>query len=272
VMVRPSTLERIAEIIRDHNPNLIVITDDVYGTFVPGFRSMAADLPHNTILVYSFSKHFGCTGWRLGTIGINEHNVFDRKLAELPDREQAQLRERYSSLTTDPNEISFIDRIVADSRAVALNHTAGLSTPQQAQMALFSLFALLDEDNSYEDRCREIVQARFARLLAGLGIELPADPLRVGYYATFDLELWGRTVVGDDFVEYVKDHDQPIDVVIGLARNYGTVLLNGNGFDGPAWSVRVSLANLDADDYEKIGRDLRQIVAAAVQRWRDSKQ
>jgi aspartate 4-decarboxylase len=70
----------------------------------------------------------------------------------------------------------------------------------------------------------------------------------------------------------VKQHDQPIDVVIGLARNYGTVLLNGDGFDGPPWSVRVSLANLDADDYEKIGRDLRQIVTAAVQRWRESKQ
>jgi aspartate 4-decarboxylase len=270
--MHPATQRKLVALVRNQRPDLMILTDDVYGTFVEGFRSLAADLPYNTILVYSFSKHFGCTGWRLGTIGLNEHNVFDRKLAELPEREQAKLRERYSSLTTDPNEISFIARIVADSRAVALNHTAGLSTPQQAQMALFSLFALLDEDNSYEDRCREIVQARFARLLAGLGIELPADPLRVGYYATFDLELWGRTVVGDDFVEYVKDHDQPIDVVIGLARNYGTVLLNGNGFDGPAWSVRVSLANLDADDYEKIGRDLRQIVAAAVQRWRDSKQ
>jgi aspartate 4-decarboxylase len=161
--------------------------------------------------------------------------------------------------------------MVADSRDVALNHTAGLSTPQQAQMAMFSLFGLLDEEDEYPQRCREIIHARFARLLHGLGIEMPEDPLRVGYYADFDLEAWGRTVVGEDFMEYVRQHHEPIDVVIGLARNYGTVLLNGSGFDGPPWSVRVSLANLDADDYEKIGRDLRQIVTTAVQRWRDTK-
>ncbi|MEG0276774.1 MAG: PilZ domain-containing protein, partial [Coprobacillus sp.] len=46
----------------------------------------------------------------------------------------------YSSLTTDPSSIKFIDRLVADSRNVALNHTAGLSTPQQVQMVLFALF------------------------------------------------------------------------------------------------------------------------------------
>jgi hypothetical protein len=45
--------------------------------------------------------------------------------------------------------LRFIDRIVADSRDVALNHTAGLSLPQQVQMTLFSLFALLDRDDAY---------------------------------------------------------------------------------------------------------------------------
>jgi aspartate 4-decarboxylase len=46
------------------------------------------------------------------------------------------------------------------------------------------------------------------------------------------------------------------------------VLLNGSGFAGPPWSIRVSLANLDADDYEAIGRDLKQIIVNAVVRWR----
>ena len=30
----------------------MILTDDVYGTFVPGFRSLIAEIPHNTILVY----------------------------------------------------------------------------------------------------------------------------------------------------------------------------------------------------------------------------
>ncbi|MFD3805607.1 hypothetical protein ACFWSF_09730 [Streptomyces sp. NPDC058611] len=37
------------------------------------------------------------------------------------------------------------------------------------------------------------------------------------------------------------------------------VLLNGGGFDGPQWSVRVSLADLDDLDHLKIGHHLRRI-------------
>ena len=37
------------------------------------------------------------------------------------------------------------------------------------------------------------------------------------------------------------------------------VLLNGDGFDGPKWSVRASLANLDEPAYLKIGTALRKI-------------
>jgi aspartate 4-decarboxylase len=47
--------------------------------------------------------------------------------------------------------------MVADSRNVALNHTAGVSLPMQVQMALFSLFSLLDKDDAYTLRCRRIV-------------------------------------------------------------------------------------------------------------------
>ena len=39
--------------------------------------------------------------------------------------------------TLEPRKVKFIDRIVADSRDVALNHTAGLSLPQQVMMSLF---------------------------------------------------------------------------------------------------------------------------------------
>ncbi|NRT10582.1 hypothetical protein [Flavobacterium sp. 14A] len=46
--------------------------------------------------------------------------------------------------------IKMIDRFVADSRSVALNHTAGLSTPQQIQMSLFSLATLIDTENKYK--------------------------------------------------------------------------------------------------------------------------
>jgi len=263
------TQQRLVELVRTKRPDLLILTDDVYGTFVEGFRSIAADLPHNTILVYSFSKHFGCTGWRLGVVAMHEDHVLDRMLAEAPAAVRAELRERYSSLSLTPESIKFIDRIVADSRDVALNHTAGLSLPQQAQMALFSLFALLDEDDMYQERCREIVHERFALLAAGLGIDMPEDEHRVGYYAELDLEAWGRAMIGDDFVAYLQAHHDPVEIVLALAQRTGTVLLNGSGFDGPAWSVRVSLANLDAGEYEAIGKNLMAVATAAVNRWRE---
>jgi aspartate 4-decarboxylase len=269
--MRPQTQARLVDLVRTKRRDLIILTDDVYGTFAEGFRSLAADLPRNTILVYSYSKHFGCTGWRLGVIGVHQDNIFDERIAALPTRDRSALRIRYGSLTTNPDGLKFIDRLVADSRDVALNHTAGLSTPQQAQMTLFSLFALLDRDDAYQSRCRQIVKQRLAALSKGLGLEIPADPLRVAYYVDLDLAVWGRQVLGEEFARYVAAHHAPLDLVINLAQRHGSVLLNGSGFEGPPWSVRVSLANLDADAYEAIGRDLKDMARNALEEWRASK-
>ncbi len=127
----------LKDIVTNYNPNLMIISDDVYGTFVNKFQSLVADLPHNSIGVYSYSKYFGVTGWRLGTLALYEDNIFDKLISELPSEKKEMVNKRYESLSTDPEKIPFIDRIVADSRQVALNHTAGLSTPQQVQMAFF---------------------------------------------------------------------------------------------------------------------------------------
>lgn len=86
---------------------------------------------------------------------------------------------------------------VAPRRQVALDHTAGLSSLRQLQMALFSLFV--------------------------------------------------------------------------LAKRQGTVSLNGSGFAGPDWSVRVSLANLAEAAYEKIGGELRALLDHVVEQWQASR-
>lgn len=270
VAISPEVMEKIVNLVKTKRRDLIIITDDVYATFVDGFRSLAAELPENTILVYSFSKHFGCTGWRLGVIAIHERNVIDSAIARMPDEERADVARRYQTLTLEPEKFKFIDRIVADSRAVALHHTAGLSLPQQLQMTLFSLYALLDEGDVYKKRCRSIVDQRLAGLTRGLNVPLPDDPSRTGYYQTLDLENWCRKNIGDEFMEFVVANADPLDIVFSMARK-GSVLLNGNGFDAPPWSARVSLANLDDDAYPKIGANLREVVLAAVDRWKKSK-
>ena len=59
-------------------------------------------------------------------------------------------------------------------------------------------------------------------------------------------------------VEYLKTYLQPLNVVFRLAKETSLVLLNGGGFDGPEWSVRASLANLDEKDYATIGQGIKR--------------
>ncbi|HXX11555.1 MAG TPA: aspartate 4-decarboxylase [Burkholderiales bacterium] len=271
VAMRPNSMKRLIKLVKGKRPDLMLLTDDVYGTFVNGFRSLMAELPRNTIGVYSYSKYFGCTGWRLGVVAVHENNVYDEKLAKLPATTRRMLNKRYGAMTLHPDKLKFIDRMVADSRQVALNHTAGLSLPQQVQMALFSLFALLDTENRYKKLTQTIVNRRLRKLVKGLDIELWDDPLRAGYYATIDLLNWAKHAYGSDFVEFATRGVHPFDVLFALAERHGTVLLNGSGFAGPDWSVRVSLANLDDAAYEQIGDQLRALLDRALERWKASR-
>ncbi|MEC5386567.1 aspartate 4-decarboxylase [Uliginosibacterium sp. H3] len=262
-------LKRIVDIVKHKNPNLMVVTDDVYGTFVPNFRSLMAELPHNTICVYSFSKNFGCTGWRLGVIGVHEDNIYDRMIAELPEAFQKQLDKRYGPLTLEPRKISFIDRMVADSRCVALNHTAGLSLPQQVQMCFFALTHLLDEADAYKRLTVEICHRRRDLLWKGLDIPTPpADPLRAWYYVELDIMVWAEYKYGAEFVAYLTKNYEPVDFLFRIAEQSSIVLMDGGGFGGPPWSVRVSLANLNDEDYAQIGNCMRKAAEEYVEAWR----
>lgn len=268
VRIADETLARIEAIVRDQNPDLMIITDDVYGTFIDGFRSLMAAVPHNTATVYSYSKYFGATGWRLGVIAVHSDNVFDRRLAALAEEDKQALDRRYSSLTLTPRAISFIDRLVADSRNVALNHTAGLSLPQQCQMLLLSAYCLLDTDDHYKQQAQRLIAERLGTMLEGAQVSLPDDPNRVGYYSELDFLVWAELQHGPAFRAYLEAHYEPTDTLFRLAERTGVVLLNGSGFDGPAWSVRVSLANLDDADYATIGTAIDDIANEYVEEWR----
>ena len=268
VAISQPVINKLVELVAAKRPDLIILTDDVYGTFVRGFRSLMAELPHNTIGVYSYSKYFGCTGWRLGVVALHEDNIIDRMIGSLPRKDRAALKHRYGSLTLEPEKLKFIDRMVADSRDVALNHTAGLSLPQQVQMALFSLFQLIDNDDSYRTSVMEIVHKRLKATLDGLGIEPELTPLFAAYYGIVDFEFWMRRYGGEDVVQFMKEHYHPLDIVYRLAADHGMVLLNGGGFDAPDWSVRISFANLDDAVYEDIGRAVRAVARTYVEACR----
>ena len=271
VAMRPQSVRQLKHVVDNFNPDLMIISDDVYSTFVDNFSSIMADLPYNTIGVYSYSKYFGVTGWRLGTIALYEDNVFDKLLREQDEDRKQRARKRYSGLSTDPDSILFIDRIVADSRQVALNHTAGLSTPQQVQMAFFSLFAIVDKDDRYKKLTNDICRRRKKLLFDGLGIEIKEDPYDAAYYTQFDLLEWANRNYNDEFAEYLQQNYKPVDILIQLAEQSSIVLLDGGGFNAPEWSIRISLANLRDELYSKIGENLLNVLETYATRWRESK-
>ena len=259
VAMSREVIGKIANLVKTKRPDLMILTDDVYGTFVHDFRSLLGELPYNTIGVYSYSKYVGCTGWRLGVISVHEDNIFDKMIAKLPDADLKALDKRYGTLVLEPRKIKFIDRIVADSRDVALNHTAGLALPQQVMMSLFSLAEMMDGAKLYQKACLEIVHRRAKAMVEGLGIEVTPNPLYNAYYGLIDFEFFARKNIGEDAVEYLKKNVHPLDLAFRLAENHGIVLLNGGGFEAPDWSLRVSLANLSDEVYEDIGRGVRSV-------------
>ena len=259
VALSRETIAKISNLVKTKRPDLMLLTDDVYGTFVNDFRSLLGELPQNTIGVYSYSKYFGCTGWRLGVIAVHENNLFDRMISKLPDPDLKALDKRYGALTLEPRKVKFIDRIVADSRDVALNHTAGLSLPQQVMMSLFSVAEMMDEAKLYQKACMEIVQRRAKATVEGLELQVQPNPLYDAYYGLIDFEFFARKNLGEEAVEWLKKNVHPLDLAFRLAEDHGIVLLNGGGFEAPDWSLRISLANLNDEVYEEIGRGVRSI-------------
>lgn len=267
VKIDTSSLEYIAEIVKER-PDLILLTDDVYGTFADDFVSLFALCPENTILVYSYSKYFGATGWRLGTIATHRTNVLDRQLAALPKEQKAELHERYESITTEPDKLKFIDRLVADSRTVALNHTAGLSTPQQVQMVLFSLFSLMDTPDAYKNALKRLIRNRKAALYREIGIALEKeDANQVDYYTILDMEYLGQRRHGRALVDWLIQNTEPSEILFKLAKEARVVLLPGRGFGTQHPSGRVSLANLNESDYMAIGRAIRKLMDEYIERF-----
>jgi aspartate 4-decarboxylase len=259
VKINPAGLRRIADIVKNQRPDLLILTDDVYGTFADDFVSLFAVCPHNTILVYSFSKHFGATGWRLGVVATHEETILDRLIGQLSEADLTMLDRRYGTLVVEPRKLKFIDRLVADSRTVALNHTAGLSTPQQVQMVLFSLFTLIDEAAIYKSSVKKLLRHREAALYQGLDIHVDQDTNGTDYYTLLDLESIAGALYGREFALWMLARKEPLEMLFRLADEGGVVLLPGKGFGTRHPSARASLANLNECDYTKMEHIVRKI-------------
>lgn len=246
----------------ENNPDLMIITDDVYGTFVDDFQTVYSVCPFNTLLVYSYSKLFGATGWRLGVIALNKENVFDKLIAKLSDEEHAELNKRYNLVVMDTQEMSFINRMVADSRSIGLYHIAGLSTPSQIMEALFSLTHLVvkNEEDSYIEASKKLVNERYENLHTALNYQKDESEKNAKYYSMINIYHLAEERYGLDFKNYLMEHYEQIDFLVNLAQKNGIVLMDGVGFGANPGDLRVSEANLPTKDYQQIGLQMLDLL------------
>ncbi|MBW2973614.1 bifunctional aspartate transaminase/aspartate 4-decarboxylase [Candidatus Woesearchaeota archaeon] len=268
VKLKKETLNKIARVIKTKRKDLIVLTDTVYATFVDRFNSFLEMVPKNTICVYSYSKFFGVTGWRLGIIMLRKDNVIDKKLARLSRKDKQTLRKRYEMTATNPDKIKFIDRLEMDSRDVALAHTGGLSCPQQTIMTLFSLFYLMDKKKKYKKAIQAKLKKRVTYLYKNIGIPLPKGKEHTYYYALIDLARAAEKKYGKAFAEYMQNNVLMDKFLFKLAKEKATVCLPGEGFAGPKLSLRVSLANLQDKDYIKVGKNISFVLKEYHKAWK----
>ena len=263
------TLERLKQVV-EKNPDLIILTDDVYGTFAEDFQTVYSVLPYNTILVYSFSKLYGVTGWRVGLIAMNKENVCDRLLSEMGEEDKSILKKEYSIVTPNPEEMKFLDRVVADSRSIGLYHTSGLSTPSQVFMDIMALTHLVyAEKDPYIELANETVEERCRTLMEALHLSPDDDDQNTQYYSLVDLRAFEKKQYGKDFVKWLSKNRSDLDILDDLAAKKGVVLMYGPGFGAPEGTVRISLANLNVGDYKEIADRIIELMDEYYQEYEE---
>lgn len=263
-------IDRIGHIVNTERKDLIVLSDNVYAPFADQYNSFMLSCPRNTIEVYSLSKYFGTTGWRLGLCMVAKNNRINDILKGLPQKYKKALDKRYETATLDPSKLSFMDRIVFDSRQVAEAHVGGLSTPQQTLMALMLYYDINDRKNGepYRNTIKGILRKRIKSFYAQLKTDIEIKPTMTDYYNLINIPEVTRNMYGEKAANYIVQEYEYLEFLFHLVSKYHTILLPGSGFGATPWRLRISLANLNEKDYIAIGKNIslaiRDLVAPVL--------
>ena len=260
-------LKEIGHIVNTFRKDLIIVSDSVYAPFTKTFNSFMKYCPKNTIEIFSLSKYFGTTGWRLGITMIKKDNNINNLFNTLSSSDIKDLGDRYNIATNTPEELTLMDRIVMDSRQVAEAHVGGLSTPQQSLMALFLFYDHIDVDNIYKNEIRELLIKRMTNLYNDLETAPIINDLSSEYYTLLNILEITENIHGPEAKQKILKKSNYLEFLFVLASTYQVVLLPGKGFGTDKWAVRVSLANLDTDKYLLISKALRNTINDLVKKY-----
>lgn len=251
---------KIGKIVNTERQDLIVLSDNVYAPFAPKYYSFMMSCPQNTIEVFSLSKFFGTTGWRLGLVMIAKKNRLNELLKKLPKRDKDHLHGRYDTASMTPSKLSFMERLVLDSRQVAEAHVGGLSTPQQTLIGLLLFYYMHDKTYRYRNEIQNELKLRMTSLYSSLNTTPHITPLATDYYNLMHIPEVTENLFGKKARDYLEKNYEYMEFLFHLAKYYHIVLLPGEGFGADDWRVRVSLANLENSAYTKISKGINQCI------------
>jgi aspartate 4-decarboxylase len=259
-------IDRIGRIVDSERQDLIVLSDNVYAPFADQYNSFMISCPLNTIEVYSLSKYFGTTGWRLGLTMLAKNNRIDKLLNNLPQKYKNALQKRYETATIDPSALTFMDRIVFDSRQVAEAHVGGLSTPQQVLMGILLYYDIHDRANGepYRKKIKSILRNRITGFYNELKTPIHIIPTQTDYYSLVDIPGVTKNIYGEKAAAYLVKEYEYLEFLFHLVSKYHTILLPGSGFGATPWRLRISLANLKDDQYPIIGKNIMKAIGDLV--------
>ena len=260
-------IDRIGEIVNSERKDLIVLSDNVYAPFADQYNSFMISCPLNTIEVYSLSKYFGTTGWRLGLTMVAKNNRINDLIKKLPKKYKRKLHHRYQIATIDPEKLTFMDRLVFDSRQVAEAHVGGLSTPQQVLMGILMYYDIHDRENGepYRNKIKDILKTRIKLFYEQLNTEVVIRPTSTDYYSLINIPEVCKNIFGKDAADYLVEKYEYLEFLFHLVSKYHTILLPGAGFGATDWRLRISLANLKDEDYPVIGKNIKKAIKDLVQ-------
>ena len=252
-------IQKIGEIVNSVRKDLIILSDNVYAPFVKEYNSLAYSCPKNTIEVYSLSKYFGTTGWRLGVCMVRKDNRFNDLLKKLPHGIKKQLRIRYATASVTPDDLSFMQRLVDDSRQVAEAHVGGLSTPQQAMIGMMLFYDMNDKEGTYRHEIHSLLKYRMSLLYSELNTPVVMTSRSTNYYNLLNIPEITENLYGKEARSKIEKTNY-LHFLFHLAKKYKTVLLPGVGFGAPQWYLRISLANLASSDYKLISKNIKMCI------------
>ena len=106
----------------------------------------------------------------------------------------------------------------------------------------------------------DTVHARYAALMDALGREKDESEANAQYYTLVDVYALVEAEYGRELLQWLQTEKTEIDFLNDLAGRKGVVLMYGPGFSAPDGTVRISLANLNAEDYREIARRLFELL------------